>query len=225
MSWASVAGTEYMSGFVPRTTKQRINWWENRQVDWKESYKTISHPHRLVLAEILRLFNWKSLIEVGCGAGVNIATFIKKLGGEKQFGGIDVNSEAIATAQANFQNGLFRVGSGEDIMMSDNSTDVVLTDMCLIYVGPRHIRKYLKEMRRIGRNRIVLCEFHSENWFKRIWLLLTWGYYSYNYYKLLNELGFYDIYSYKLAPRDWDGQEPQKSFGYVFMAKVPKYKI
>lgn len=204
------------------TTKQHKNWWANRKIDWKSSYlDTWNHPHRNVIAAVLANFNWMSLIEIGCGPGPNLVNILKKFK-NVQLGGVDVNKEAIELAKKSFTDGLFKVCPGNDIMLSDKSTDVSLTDMALIYVGPLEIDSYIEEMKRITRNHVVLCEFHSKNPLKRLWLKVFSGYNAHNYKKLLEKHGFYDVLSYKLRPEDWPEGTHQKDFGYIFTARVPK---
>lgn len=206
------------------TTNQHLKWWTNRKIDWKTDYlDTWNHPHRNVISAILATFSWLSLIEIGCGSGANLINILKKFTGKKmQLGGVDVNPEAIELAKKTFTDGLFKVCQGNDVMLSDKSTDVVLTDMTLIYVGPTKIDSYIEELKRIGRNHVVLCEFHSTNPFKRLWLKVYSGYNAHNYKKLLEKHGFYDISSYKLAPADWPEGTYQKDFGYIFIARIPK---
>lgn len=204
------------------TTKQHAEWWTNRKIDWKTSYlDTWKHPHRECISAMLSQFSWLSLIEIGCGPGANLINIIKKFK-DRQLGGVDVNPEAIALAKKTFTDGLFKVCPGNDVMLSDKSTDVTLTDMMLIYVGPLKIDSYIEELKRITRNHVMLCEFHSKNPFKRLWLKMFSGYNAYDYPSLLRKHGFYDILSYKLAPEDWPDGKHQKDFGYIFTARVPK---
>ena len=206
-----------------RTTETHKRYWKNRK-DWLNGYtskEAILHPHRRVIVEILKSFHWLSLIEIGCGPGPNLVTIVKNLPG-RQVGGVDISADAIAKAQEIFVGGHFQVGSADDIMMSDKSTDTVLSDMCLIYVSPGKIDKYLKEIKRIARNYVVLCEFHSTSWWNRLALKMNSGYYAHNYKKLLQKHGFCDIIKYKLTEEDWPGGDPQKTFGYIWVAKVPK---
>lgn len=205
------------------TTGQHKKWWANRKIDWKEHYlDTWNHPHRNCITAILSTFSWLSLVEIGCGPGPNLIAILKKFQ-NRQLGGVDVNPEAIELAKKTFTDGLFKVCSGDDVMLSDKSTDVSLTDMCLIYAGPLKINEYIKELKRISRNHIVLCEFHSTNLFKRFWLRVTTGYNAYDYQKLLAKHGFYDIMSYRLTVEDWPGSEKQKGLRHIFVARVPKY--
>ena len=202
-----------------RTTKCHSTWWRNRKIDWKKSYlDTWNHPHRYMISQLLGKIPWISLLEVGCGPGPNLANIIINHKG-KQVGGIDLNEDAIKLAKETFKGAFLKVGSVEDIMMSDNSSDVILTDMTLIYVG--RINQAIKEIKRVARRYIILCELHSPSFYDRIKLKLESGYYAYDYKKLLTKYGFYDITLIKIPKEVWDSKH-QISFGYIIMAKVPK---
>lgn len=159
-------------------------------------------------------------MEIGCGAGANLVNIIKGIG-DRQLGGVDINPEAIEVASKALTGGMFKVSSGDDVMMSDKSTDVVLTDMYLIYVGARKIDKHIREIKRLARNYVLLCEFHSESWADRLKLLLGSGYHAYNYKKLLKKHGFYDIMTMKIPPELWPGANI-KDHRYLILAKVSK---
>lgn len=199
------------------TTRQNSEYWAKRK-GWEEYQKTWNHPHRDFLVRILGQLHWTSLVEVGCGSGPNLINILKNLEG-KQVGGIDINPEAIAIANEAFHGGHFKVGSAEDIMMSDKSTDVVLTDAFLMYVGPSKIRTYLKELVRIARNYIVLCEYHETSWLHRQKLRVLSGRHSYNYKKLLEELYCHDVMTVKIPKFEEDNEQ---RFRYVIIAKVPR---
>lgn len=203
------------------TTDQWAKWWEKRQIDWKVEYlDTADHPHRWLLTQILKTFPWFSLMEIGCGPGANLVNIVKGIPG-RQIGGIDINPEAIELAEKTFNGGVFKCCSAEDIMMSDKATDVALTDMTLIYVSPWKIDKHLKELKRITRNYLVLCEFHSESWWDRLKLRINSGYNAYDYRKKLKKLGFYDIMVLKIPDKMWPGAKNDK-FRHIIKARVPK---
>ena len=205
-----------------RSTKQWSEWWKNRKIDWGVNYlDTYKHPHRDLLSEILKTFKWNSLLEVGCGAGANLVNILAHFK-NKQIGGIDINADAIKLAKKTFEGAFLKVGSVEDIMMSDNSVDTILSDMCLIYVDKPD--KAIQEIRRVSRNYILFCEFHSESWFKRLKLKLISGYNAHNYRKLLKKYGFTDIIIGKLPEDAWKGGNPQKDYGYIIRAKTPRRK-
>lgn len=204
-----------------KSTKEHKKYWKDRKIDWNQAYlSTWDHPHRKVLAYMLKQIPWYSLVEIGCGSGPNLMQIVQNIPG-KQLGGIDINKDAIELAKKTFKGGVFFTCSADDIMMSDKSADVVLSDMTLIYVDNWNIKKYIKEIKRVARKYVVLCEFHHKSWFKRMWLKLTSGYNAYDWNKILTDADFYDIIEYRLSEQDWPGGNPQKTFGNIFIAKVP----
>jgi ubiquinone/menaquinone biosynthesis C-methylase UbiE len=204
------------------TTKEHQKWWKNRKINWETAYlDTWNHPHRRVILHMLNEIEWRSLIEIGVGAGANLKAIIKNLQG-KQLGGIDISDGAIVSCKKTFPNGIFFVSKADDILMSDKSTDVTLVDMVYIYVQPRHIKKHLKELIRITRNYVVICEFHHKNPIKRFIFLLKSGLHIHNWDKLLKKSGFYDIISMKLTKDDWPESKKHEDYCSVFLAKVPK---
>ena len=205
-----------------KSTNRHKKYWEKRDIDWNKAYFNIEHPHRRILMHILKKWQpMESLFEIGCAAGANLylaANLFKNL----KVGGVDVNKDAIEHCQKLFPyNDKFEVRSGENIFMSDRSISVVLTDMTLIYFGPFKIRKALKEIKRITRERVLFCEFHHTNPFKRWALRLFTGYNAYNWKNLLERRGYYDIEIYKLTEQDWVGGNPQKDFGCIISARIP----
>lgn len=206
------------------STDQWSQWWSERKIDWKAHYlDTWNHPHRFMLSSVLRQLDWMSLLEVGSGPGANLANFVRHFPG-RQLGGVDINPEAIELAKQTFNGAFLKVGSADDIMMSDSSTDVVLSDMTMIYFGPRRIKKALKEIRRVARKYAIFCEFHSESLWERLLLRVTSGYHAYNYRTLLAKMGFYDINLIKIPPEAWPGEDPKQKLRYIVVAKVPKRK-
>lgn len=209
--------------YRPYTTKQHKQVWLNwlgrtTEQYWQEYISTWNHPHRFVISNALRSINWTSLMEVGCGSGPNLANILQHHKG-KQVGGVDINPKAIEVAGKTFRGGMFKVGSAEDILISDKGTDVILSDMTYVYVGPFKIRKYLKEARRVAREYVILCEFHETNWFRRQKLRLNSGMHAYDYKKLLESLDFYNVSLYKMPKFEEDNDY---SFRWLIIARVPK---
>ena len=213
-----------------KTTRQHQKHWEERKIDWQQSYldgidpvsaqPMWNHPHRNVIVGALSSFPWISLMEVGCGAGANLKKILHHFS-NKQLVGIDVNKDAIEVASKNFIGGIFKVGSVEEIPASDESVDVVLSDATLIYVGPGRIRKVMRELGRVTRRKLVLCELHEESMWKRWLYRFRTGYNVYNYKELLDELGAYDVQMVKIPKNVWPG-DPWARFGYVIKASIPK---
>ena len=180
------------------TTKDHINYWKNRKIDWKESYFTPDHPHRDLIIDALHTMKFSTVYEIGCGAGANLWKVIKHYPNTR-VGGVDVNEEAIEEAKKNLPgNSLMETRSAEDIFMNDKSIDVLLSDMCSIYFGPLKIDKVIKEIKRVTRNNVIFVEFHSRSFWSRLKLFWKSGYNAYNWPKLLRKHGFYDIEMRKL---------------------------
>jgi ubiquinone/menaquinone biosynthesis C-methylase UbiE len=203
-----------------KTTKQHHKYWSGRKIDWVKDYQsTWNHPHRGLLTRMLHSIQFESLFEVGCGGGANLVRIVKDLG-SRQLGGCDVNPEAIEACEKALKGGVFEVSRGDDILMSDKSADVVLSDMTLIYVDPVDIDKYLKEYKRIARSYVMLCEFHSESWWKRQVARFTSGYHVYNYKKRLQKQGFWDIYIQQIPEQLWPGTDKNTEFRSIITARV-----
>lgn len=206
-------------GIRIKTTAGHKRFWKERKIDWAKDYlSTWDHPHRNLLVWVLKSIPFVSLWEVGCGPGANLVKITKEIP-SKQLGGSDVNEDAIELARKTFTGGRFHVEGVEDLLLSDKSVDVVLSDATLIYIGPAKIKKALGECTRIARNHIILCEFSGGNWFKRLIFRIKTGYNAYDYPKLLEEMGCYDIRSFKIPKEFWDGT-PWTEWGYIIIARV-----
>lgn len=209
------------------TTKQHMNWWKNRKIDWQKEYiSTWNHPHRQLLAGILSQMPWMSLFEIGCGGGPNLIQIAKSLHGRQfQLGGTDINADAIEAAKNNgvFKGGAFFVCPADDTLMSDKSSDVVLTDMMLIYISPKDIMRHLLEFKRIARGWVIFCELDSTHAKERWWVKLSTGYNVYDYKQLLQKAGYYDIMKYKLKEEHWPNDPLHLKYASIIIAKVPEY--
>lgn len=111
----------------------------------------------------------------------------------------------------------FKVGNVLNIPFHGDAYDLVLTDACLIYLGYKEIDRALREIRRVGFNKFMFVEFHSENPLKRLALKATGGYYAYNYKKILAEHHFKNVTFQKIPKEVWPGQ-PWIDFGYIITA-------
>jgi SAM-dependent methyltransferase len=94
-------------------------------------FDDLDQYHFEKLHHLLRLVNFdgyrnRAVLEVGCGAGVDLARFAK---GGARVTGVDVAASAIELAKANFAQqqlaGDFRVANGEDLPFADNTFDLV----------------------------------------------------------------------------------------------------
>lgn len=204
------------------STKRWVTWWQKRKIDWGKEYMNPNHAHRHYLIETLKRLSWYSLIEVGCGAGANLVRIAKMIPG-KQVGGVDINPDAIAFAQTMFKNALFKVNPADNIILSDKSTDVIMSDMFMIYVTPGQMPRYLKEFGRLARNYVVFVELHSKSWWERFVIKWKEGYNVYNWPRLLEKHGFFDISMFKIPPEAWPESDLQQKYGHIIVARVGNY--
>ncbi len=200
-----------------KTTKQHSKYWAERKIDWKTQYfDTHGHPHRELILHALAKFRFGSVLEVGCAAGANLLRIKFGFPGI-QLGGVDISKDAIEVARQQLPGAHLDVGPAHSIFLSDKSVDITLTDACLIYIGPGMITKTLQEIKRVTRKHIVFNEFHCKGRWQRLKLLWNTGYYAYDYEKLLEKAGFYDIEIQKIPPQAWPGT-PWEQFGYIITA-------
>lgn len=204
-----------------KSTKQHSRYWKERKIDWKKAYlSTWDHPHRSLIVWMLKSIPFLSLWEVGCGAGANIVKLVKEIP-DRQYGGSDISEEAIKVCRETFKGGMFHVEAGDNLLMSDKSVDVILTDMCLIYVDPFKIRDYIREFKRVGRSYVVLVEFHSNSWWKRLRARFG-GYHVYDYRKLLEGDGLYDVMIQHIPENFWPGADNNTEFRSIITARIPR---
>jgi SAM-dependent methyltransferase len=197
--------------------RQHQSDWAALRVDWKKSYlDTWEHPHRQMIVDALRGFEFDSVLEAGCSSGPNLFRIHREFP-EVSLSGTDVNEQAIGVAREHLE-GDFRVGTLAEAGFPDQCMDIVLTDMVLIYVSK--IDETLEEMRRVARRHVVLCEFYSSHWWERAGLSLMAGYRAYDYPALLRRHGFRNIAMGKIPPELWPNGRTQRRFGYVITASV-----
>jgi SAM-dependent methyltransferase len=96
-------------------------------------FEKLHHLLRLVAFDGYR---GRSVLEVGCGAGIDLARFAK---GGAQVTGVDLAPSAIDLARANFEQqgleGQFDVADGERLPFPDNSFDLVFAHGVVQYTA------------------------------------------------------------------------------------------
>ena len=116
-------------------------------------FDDLDQYHFEKLHHLLRLVNFdgyrgRRVLEVGCGAGVDLARFAK---GGASVVGVDLSSSAIDLARANFEQqrlaGDFRVADGEALPFEDNSFDLVFAHGVVQYTADP--KRLVEECRRV----------------------------------------------------------------------------
>ena len=116
-------------------------------------FDDLDQYHFEKLHHLLRLVNFdgyrgRRVLEVGCGAGVDLARFAR---GGASVVGVDLSSSAIDLARANFEQqsltGDFRVADGEALPFEDNSFDLVFAHGVVQYTADP--QRLVDECRRV----------------------------------------------------------------------------
>ena len=150
------------------------NHWLTKPRDgdssWAAYWDTLHAPYRTALVETLRkLPPFESLLEVGCGPGVNLWRIRDAFPGVT-VGGFDVSPQAIAQGHARFAQAerdgqlsgtgdvYLAVGELPESLALVEPSDVVLSCYALAYVRPSCFHETMLGLVAIARQAIVLAE-------------------------------------------------------------------
>lgn len=121
--------------------------------------KSGDRPHRQpILDAIESLMPAKSLLEIGCNAGINLK-LIRQRWPFMSLSGLDANATAVAMANTFHLQDQY-VGDLRDYLpkIEAGRYDVLLTSYCLAYIEPGQIADVLAHMVRIARVGLVIAE-------------------------------------------------------------------
>jgi hypothetical protein len=137
---------------------------------WESYWETLHAPHRTALVEALRrLPPFATLLEVGCGPGVNLWR-VREAFPHITVGGFDVSPQAIESGHQRFTaaegNGqllgagdvYLAVGSLPDALQQVEPPDVVLSCYSCAYVRPAQFHETMLALTTVARRAIVLAE-------------------------------------------------------------------
>ena len=144
-------------------------------------FDDLDQYHFEKLHHLLRLVDFdgyrgRSVLEVGCGAGVDLARFAN---GGADVIGVDLTSSAIDLARANFaQQGLqgrFEVADGEHLPFPDNTFDLVYAHGVVQYTA--HPRQLVKECHRVlkSEGQAVFQVYNRVSWLNALSKLMNVG--------------------------------------------------
>ena len=190
-------------------------YWKFRHIrdkDWPKSYissQSITHGHRIFLAgKIEKYLPLESVLEIGCSSGPNLYILANKFRKTK-FYGTDISGNAIKVGKDffnknNLPNVVLNKGKAEDLSaFKDKSIDMIFTDAVLIYLGPDKINSVIKEMLRVARKAIVMCEQNTNDSRGSIYN----NHWLHNYGLLFSQFpSVKEIKKTKLPPSIWSGQ-------------------
>lgn len=115
-----------------------------------------------LIYNIIKMGNIQSVLEVGANLGTNLS----KLKGKcYKIYGVDINEEALKTAQSLYPFAHFQKGSAYNLPFEDDSFELVFTRGVLIHIPVKNDdrNKVLKEMLRVSSKYIVNIEYACED--------------------------------------------------------------
>jgi SAM-dependent methyltransferase len=144
-------------------------------------FEDLDHYHFEKLHHLLRLVDFNAypgrrVLEVGCGAAVDLARFAK---GGARVTGVDLTASAIDLARANFaQQGLqgdFQVADGEHLPFRDGSFDLVYAHGVVQYTADSE--RLVSECRRVLRpgGQAIFQVYNRVSWLNALSKLMKVG--------------------------------------------------
>lgn len=145
-------------------------WRKKPDAGWASYWSTLQAPHRDVLLATLRtLPQFSSLLEVGCGPGVNLWRILEAFpdialcGVDVSQGAVDYGAQRFAEAdRANELAGTAHVtlcaGQIPEALEQFTPADVVVSCYALAYVWPTDIEPTLSRLLQLATQAIVIAE-------------------------------------------------------------------
>lgn len=121
---------------------------ENREI-WKRNYNELKQ--RDIALFSLGSIQGKSVLDIGCGAGMYALTFLKM--GASNVAGIDISEDLIAEAKQNIEkhpfSAHFEVSSCTKLPFADNSFDLVFSGDVFEHLTEEYKRECIAEVYRV----------------------------------------------------------------------------
>lgn len=117
-------------------------------------------PRKKFWEEIKEKYKPKSVLEVGCNRGHNIACF-SRYDKRSCLWGIDINNKSLRIAHELYRNVEFEETSVTDMPFKDNYFDLVFTAGLLIHIPPEDIKKAMIEIIRVSKRYILAIEYYA----------------------------------------------------------------
>ena len=144
-------------------------------------FDDLDRYHFEKLHHLLRLVDFdgyrgRTVLDVGCGAGVDLARFAR---GGASVTGVDLAPSAIALARANFEqqglNGRFEVADGEQLPFADDSFNLVYAHGVVQYSA--HPERLVAECRRVLKpgGQAIFQVYNRVSWLNALGRLMNVG--------------------------------------------------
>ena len=199
--------------WLDRPLEDKDRDWGYGEENWVKDYvKSVDHPHRQVIIDLLRTFEWSYLLEVGCSAGPNLLK-IRENFPDKALYGVDINQASVDEAKAVLDRAteVRQANIVERIPFVDGFFDVVLADAVLMYAGPEDIDWVMDELNRVTKKAVLIVDRFTtkDSSESHVW--------SRNYTKLLEERGF-SVTEIPITKDTWTTSVNWQKYGKFFLA-------
>lgn len=184
--------------------------------------------HRYMLVDEFKEWQFDSVLDVGCGEGIDIG-FLKKEFPTALISGVDSDSARIQKAKLSFPDIRLEVCDAEKMPFGDKTFDLVFTDALFVQIeNTGKVIRIIREMERIAKKYLCFLETHSgraNNQFQAGIHSSIFGIpdNQFNYYHVrdYNELlaRFNNVETIKIPKEYWRGQ-PWEEFGYIIKAEI-----
>lgn len=186
--------------------------WDYNSSTWVEDYiKSVDHPHRKVILDLLEEHPPETLLEIGCNAGPNLKR-IQHHFPQVKLTGMDASAQAIEAGCIFLPGVSLSVGNfNEGLPYEDKSFDWVLADAVLMYSNPEEINYVMDELDRVAKHILIVERFNDskEGVAHHVW--------ARNYAELLLERGR-TVTQMKITKEMWPTSENWIKYGRFFIA-------
>lgn len=154
----------------------------NNQVKWLRSFDVRQQYLKYVFEnvdELLEKKNHLTILEVGCGNGINLMEISKRYGDRVTLHGVDISENRLSIGRKYFNKELAKTSLSvqsitEKTNFEDNNFDLVYSIHCLEQIA-YDLRPALTEMHRITADRLLMLEpvFENGSFVQKCYLLLS----------------------------------------------------
>lgn len=155
--------------------KYKKNYWDGDRKFGYGGYKYIPGRWEGVAKKLIKKFKLNSsskILDVGCGKAFLLYEIKKIIPNIKIFG-FDVSKYAIKLAPKILKKNIFIHGAEEKYPYKKNYFDLVISLGCLHNLSIFNLKKALKEINRVGKNKYIMVESYKNN--KQLFNLQCWA--------------------------------------------------
>lgn len=140
-----------------------IIWTGKFGDDYTERNKTFPYEKRRdFFQNLVRANELKSVLEVGCNWGQNLALIAPYLPSPWRAWGVDINDSALLYGKQRNPKLQLCKASGFNLPFKDESFDLVFTAGVLIHQKPDEIDSFMQEIIRVARKYVLAIEYAGE---------------------------------------------------------------